>query len=574
MSRDLSVIISSRNEEFLKRTVEDVLVKKKLNTEVIVVLDGEWSDPPLEDHKDLTIIYHYESIGQRKAINEAVKLSSARYIMKLDAHCIVAEGFDEVLCRYGDKLGENVTQIPRMYNLHAFNWKCKKCGNVWYQGPTPTECRNPGESKGKNKACDSKEFERVMVWKIRKHKRSDFMRFKSDLKFKYWGSLGRRKESEGDIADTMSFVGACFFMRRKRYWKIGGSEEEWGSWGQQGTEISCKTWLSGGRLVVNKKTWFAHMFRTQGGDFGFPYPQSGNQNEHARVRSREFFLKNTWKGQTRPMSWLLEHFWPIPDWTDKDLKKVKATEGRFVKKSSGPSKAILYFTDGRLDPKMLKACQKQLLKSKLPIYSVTLRPIDFGRNIVLPLRRGWMTLYKQILVGLEIMTEDIVFPVDHDTLYHPSHFDFTPEKKDVYYYNYNEWRIRCSDGFALHYDAKNHHNLCCNRELLIKYYREKIKRYSEAMKTMNKKELNLYLRQIGCEPGTHNRKQRIDRNTSSTWRSEFPNLDLRHNKNNSANRWSKDQFRNRISYKNWKEAWRVPFWGKTKGRINQILEAV
>jgi len=562
MPRDLAVIITARNEEWLARTVEDVLAKKEMNTEIIVILDGNWADPPILDHKDITIIYHSESIGQRQAINEGIKLSDAKYIIKLDAHCIVAQGFDRVLCEDGDKLGKNVTQVPRMYNIHAFNWKCKKCGNEWYQSPTPSHCQKPGEKRGNNPDCDSTEFERVIVWKIREHKRSDFMRFDSDLKFQYWGALGTREESKVDIAETMSFVGACFFMRRDRYWELGGSEEEWGSWGQQGTEISCKSWLSGGRVVVNKKTWFAHLFRTQGQGFGFPYPQSGKQQEHARKRSKEFFLQNNWKGQTRPLSWLLEKFWPIPGWEDKDLKNVKASEGRFTKIDSKPTKAILYFTDGNLNPKIMSACQKQLLKANLPIYSVTLKPMDFGKNIVLPLERGYLTLYKQILIGLELMTEDIVFPVDHDTLYHPSHWEFTPEKKDVYYYNLNEWRVRAKDGFALHYDAKNHHALACYRSLLIQYYREKISRVEEAMKTMDAHQLNYFLRRMGCEPGTHTRAERLDRYQSQTWWSKSPNIDIRHDKNLTASRWRKDQFRDQRNCTNWIESSvdKIPEW--------------
>ena len=39
-------------------------------------------------------------------------------------------------------------------------------------------------------------------------------------------------------------------------------DEKHGSWGQYGTEWACKSWLSGGKLITTKKTWFGHMFRT------------------------------------------------------------------------------------------------------------------------------------------------------------------------------------------------------------------------------------------------------------------------------------------------------------------------
>lgn len=42
---ELSVIIPSRHEEFLKNTVEDILKNKRGETEIIVGLDGQWANP-------------------------------------------------------------------------------------------------------------------------------------------------------------------------------------------------------------------------------------------------------------------------------------------------------------------------------------------------------------------------------------------------------------------------------------------------------------------------------------------------------------------------------------------------
>ena len=116
---DLSVIIPARNEQFLQNTIDDVLKNIKADTEVIVILDGYWPKKGIPPKSNLTIIHHEISIGQRAAVNEAAKLSQSKYIMKLDAHCIVDEGFDIKLmadCEY------DWTVIPTMYNLHAFNW--------------------------------------------------------------------------------------------------------------------------------------------------------------------------------------------------------------------------------------------------------------------------------------------------------------------------------------------------------------------------------------------------------------------------------------------------------------------
>ncbi len=45
----------------------------------------------------------------------------------------------------------------------------------------------------------------------------------------------------------------------------------------------------------------------------------------------------------------------------------------------------------------------------LPIISVSLQPIDFGKNIVLPLERGYLTMFSQQLAGIEASEADILF---------------------------------------------------------------------------------------------------------------------------------------------------------------------
>lgn len=302
---DLSVLIPARNEEWLSRTIQDILAKAKADTEVIAVCDGYWPDPPLVDHPKLTVMHFTVPIGQRRAVNLAARISASTYVMKLDGHSAVDEGFDvKLIAPYEDgRLDRDVTTIPRMYNLHAFDWACD-CGWTTYQGPKPDKCP---------KCAETGRFKKVEVWRPRESRRTDFARFDSDLHFQYWQHYERRPEAQGDIADVMSSVGACFFMRRDRFRHLGGLDEAHGFWGQFGTEISCKSWLSGGRQVVNKTTWFSHMFRTRA-DFSFPYRISGNDQERARVYSRELWRSGRWKLQVRPLSWLVEKFAPVPGW--------------------------------------------------------------------------------------------------------------------------------------------------------------------------------------------------------------------------------------------------------------------
>jgi glycosyltransferase involved in cell wall biosynthesis len=302
--RDLSVIIAARNEMFLPQTVANVLKKLRADTEVIVVLDGAWPEVPLPQNDRLNIIYHSESTGQRQACNEAVRLSRAKYIMKLDAHCTVGLGFDTVLINSAQELGRETTQIPMQFNLHAFDWVCPN-GHRRYQGPSGV-CKECGQPTVRD-----------ILMKPRWNRMTNRWRFDKDLKFNYWQS----KQKTGYIK-TLSCLGACWFMERERYWDIGGMDEEHGSWGQMGTELGCKSWLSGGRMVTNMNTWFSHMFRTQGGDFSFPYEMHGRDQHKAQKHSRDIWLNNKWPKAKYSLKWLLQKFWPIPGWTDEDLNKL------------------------------------------------------------------------------------------------------------------------------------------------------------------------------------------------------------------------------------------------------------
>jgi len=52
---------------------------------------------------------------------------------------------------------------------------------------------------------------------------------------------------------------------------------------------------------------------------------------------------------------------------------------------------------------------------------------------------------------------------------------------------------------------------------------------------------------------------------AESFRSEFPNIDIRHDSNFSPTRWKKEEFRNQKYTKGWVESdTEIPGWGKTK----------
>lgn len=314
---------------WLSRTVQDILENSEADTEVVVLLDGKEADPPLPADTRVSSIYVNKSVGQRGGANLAADLSRGKYIMKVDAHCSFDKGFDRKMLEMFDEVGDDVTAVPIMRNLHVFDWACyhNYCGWSSYQGPTPTVCPKCGKSD---------KLRRRMQWVGKKRPQSVSYSFDSEPHFQYFNDYTKRDEyktmrDEKGYTESMSLQGSCFMLSRKRYFELNICDENLGNWGNQGVEVACKTWLSGGRVLVNHNTWYAHLFRTQGGDFGFPYPLGGKESQKTKENVKNVFWKTGFRGQKYPISWLIERFWPITDkgkdmWTKEDLDILKQTE--------------------------------------------------------------------------------------------------------------------------------------------------------------------------------------------------------------------------------------------------------
>lgn len=322
MKYDISICLPARSEEFLKNTVEDILAHREVATEIIVGLDGEWADPPLFQHPDVNVIKVGKSIGQRGITKLCAKLSKAKYIIKADAHTAYEQGFDRKMIEAFEKAGDNTVMVPIMKNLHVYWWKCPKCGKKEYQDVKPI-C-----------PIDGTAMKKKMVWKPRRGTSSVAYRFDSEPHFQYWSDYKNNPEYVKDLAETgltksMSLQGSFFMCTRERYFALDVDDENLGSWGHQGLTVACKFWLSGGQVLVNHDTWYAHCFRTKGDVFGFPYPQSGRAVQDTKRKVKELFWNSKFPGQIHPLSWLLEKFWPIPSWSEEDLRKVKENEAKF-----------------------------------------------------------------------------------------------------------------------------------------------------------------------------------------------------------------------------------------------------
>ena len=272
----LSIIIPARNEVFLSQTVNDLLTKAVEDIEIIVVLDGYWPDPPLQEDKRLHIIHRGKPLGLRNAINSAAEIAKGKYILKCDAHCLFGDGYDEILKADCES---NWISIPRRYSLDAINWCRKEKHPIDY---LYLECPS-----------------------ISKH---------GDLAGVVWNERNYNVELEKVlIDDLLTFQGSCWFMHKDYFFELGKLDEEnYGTFRKEPQELGFKCWLSGGRVIRNKKTWYAHLHK--GKQFGRGYSLRTEDWKKGDEYNKKWLTNSAWNRQTKDFKWLIDKFMPMPEW--------------------------------------------------------------------------------------------------------------------------------------------------------------------------------------------------------------------------------------------------------------------
>ena len=210
----------------------------------------------------------------------------------------------------------------------------------------------------------------------------------------------------------------------------------------------------------------------------------------------------------------------------------------------------MFYTDNRLVERIAAPVRERIALSGLPVVSVSLAPLDFGRNITLDRQPSAVTLFTQILTGLEESDADVVFLAEHDVLYHPSHWEFRPPRDDTFYYNVNVWRWDYPTDRAITYDVvRSLSGLCASRRLLIDHYLCRL-RAIDSNGWADGRDPG-WARRIGYEPGKSPRRGGLADELMEDWRSEFPNVDIRHDHTLTPRKVSLDSFRHQPT--GWRE---------------------
>ena len=284
----LSIIIPSYKETYLLTTLNNILDCARGDIEIFVNVDDKTSK------KDPRVTFHYAKspLGMRGGINKGLAQARGKYVMKCDAHCVFAPGFDKAIT---ENMEDNWLVIPRRYSLYADGWQ----RDLRFPPKDYHYLAYPAQSRFYGKAMFP------VVWKERGITRKDYQ-----------------------IDDTMIMQGSCYIASRKYFMKKVGflddKQETYSPFGGEQMEVGLKYWLGGGRIKVNKETWYAHLFKNSRYyreiGYGSRSYKVGIKAKGSWEWSTKHWMNNEEPGMIHPFSWLIEKFWPVPTWpVDRSL---------------------------------------------------------------------------------------------------------------------------------------------------------------------------------------------------------------------------------------------------------------
>lgn len=290
----LSILIPSYNEPYLRKTLRDILNKTKGTIEIFVNIDGDMPKKLIKD-KRIRYFHHQVPIGMRGGINLGLKKAKGKYIMKTDAHCLFASGFDEVLKR---DCRQNWLMIPRRYSLDEEKW-------------------------GRNLNMPIKDYHYLSFPLKTSYGTGTFP---VEWKEKTYERINK---PEFMIDDIMTMQGSCWFAHRKYFMKqvgyLNDSPDSYSTFSDEPLEVGLKYWLGGGEMKVNKNTWYAHLNKRphhyNNGLFSREYKIS-RITVKAHTWAAKHWINNQEPKMKHSFQWLIEKFWPVPGWPeDKKLWK-------------------------------------------------------------------------------------------------------------------------------------------------------------------------------------------------------------------------------------------------------------
>lgn len=247
------------------------------DVEVVVVIDGQWMEGTVRQDSRVKVIQTLQTKGMRTSINTGLEAARGEYVLKVDAHCAFAPGFDKIMV---ENCEDNWLVIPRMYALDDARW-------------TATKTRWP-----------------------RDHHYLSFPFPKGKMTPSHY-----RRHTADEIDDTMSFQGSCWMANRKYFMQRVGylgrnPADRYGSFSADQLEIGLKYWLGGDEVKVNRKTWYAHLWKMPRHYANPDFQRKSKEQLSGWKWATRHWFNNEEPGMVHKLSWLIEKFWPVPSWPE------------------------------------------------------------------------------------------------------------------------------------------------------------------------------------------------------------------------------------------------------------------
>jgi len=216
-TKTLSVVIPVYKDPLVNKTMQSILDSFTGEFEIIPVLDG--CDVELLEDPRIKPVRLKKNVGMRGAINAGVSKAEGTHLMRTDAHCMFAKGFDTTIL---ETIEDNWIVDAKRYFLDPVKWE------VMDKQPI--------------------EMEKLII---------------SERHNKFAAVPWRSRDNDIKIKPKMAMQGSVWVMPHAWWDKVIGElqVEGYGTLYQDSTEMTMKTWKAGGQLMLNTNTWYAHKER-------------------------------------------------------------------------------------------------------------------------------------------------------------------------------------------------------------------------------------------------------------------------------------------------------------------------
>ena len=289
----VSIIIPARAESYenLSRTVKSIYDNATGEFEVLIGFDGKpFSIFP--DYPNLKTINFPGVVGIKTNINTLAAMATGKYIYKSDAHCSFGKGFDEIL---QEDMEEDWIVMPR-FKIIKDDWSIQMRDGQEEFYDYFYLCCPFTDPKGFR-------FKAGGHWPERTKERAN-----------YFPTNGTSSITPyGEIDETPQIHGSGWFMSKDHYFELGGfpTIDPYGH-AQEPLWLGLKNWLSGGKVMVNKKTWYAHLHQ-QGNKRGY-HMDKEQENKSYKIAAEHFVGDQG--HYLHSFSWFVDKFMPMPTWPE------------------------------------------------------------------------------------------------------------------------------------------------------------------------------------------------------------------------------------------------------------------